>query len=88
MSKLRKEIAYVLMCHSAENGSDTPDFILAHYLVACLQAFDDAVNAREKWYGREKKEIGAPLPDSLDSLKYALGPDELMRSWREFKGEK
>jgi hypothetical protein len=38
---------------SAENGSNTPDFILAQYLTSCLAAFDEAVNAREKWYGRE-----------------------------------
>lgn len=37
---------------SAENGSDTPDFILAEYLVACLDAYDKAVKAREKWHGR------------------------------------
>ena len=51
---LRQELEQVLNKHSAENGSDTPDFILAELLVACLIAFDQAVNAREKWYGREK----------------------------------
>lgn len=40
---------------SAENGSDTPDFILAEYLVGCLAAYDKAVTAREKWYGRAKE---------------------------------
>lgn len=35
-----------------ENGSDTPDFILATYLINCIGAFNKAVNDRERWYGR------------------------------------
>jgi hypothetical protein len=38
--------------YSAENGSDTPDFVLAEYLLGCLLAFDAAVRRREAWYGR------------------------------------
>lgn len=39
---------------SMENGSDTPDFILADYLCDCLVAFDKAASAREKWYTKGK----------------------------------
>jgi len=46
--------ADVLNRHSAENGSDTPDFILAEYLEKCLWAYDTTVTAREKWFGRGK----------------------------------
>ena len=52
MSKLRQDIQRAINCNSAENGSDTPDFILAEYLSDCLAAYDRAVAAREKWYGR------------------------------------
>jgi hypothetical protein len=38
--------------YSQENGSNTPDFILAGYLVACLTAFNEASKAREIWYGK------------------------------------
>jgi hypothetical protein len=48
----RKELESLINRHSAENGSDTPDFILADYLQDCLFAWDKAVAAREKWYGR------------------------------------
>lgn len=51
---LHDEIAAVINRHCAENGSDTPDFILAQYLMDCLRAFDGAMVARERWYGREK----------------------------------
>ena len=44
MSNLRKEIETVINCNSAENGSNTPDFILAEYLINCLNAFDLATN--------------------------------------------
>lgn len=50
--RLRKAIEAVINSASAENASDTPDFILAEYLIGCLDAFDQAVRQREKWYGR------------------------------------
>jgi len=37
---------------SLEQYSDTPDFILATYLVSCLEAYNDAVRHREAWFGR------------------------------------
>jgi hypothetical protein len=49
---LEAELRATLNRHSVENGSNTPDFILAQYLLGCLSAFETAVNAREKWYGR------------------------------------
>ena len=34
--------------HSRENGSDTPDFLLAEYLMSCLKAYEAATTARDK----------------------------------------
>jgi len=51
----REKLEAFLNAESAEIGSNTPDFILANYLFACLVAFDTATTARDKWYG-------APLP--------------------------
>lgn len=48
---LRQELAAVLNRHSAENGSDTPDFILATYLLDCLKVWNEAVRERDRWYG-------------------------------------
>ena len=50
-NKLHKELTALLNRHSAENESDTPDFILSRYLLHCLEAFDGAINQRTKWYG-------------------------------------
>jgi hypothetical protein len=71
MSTLRKDIQHAINCHSAESGSDTPDFILAEYLTDCLAAYDKAVVAREKWYGRQAGgvkdpcQIPGPVPETL-----------------------
>lgn len=58
---LRAEIVRAINRVSAENGSNTPDFILADYLVSCLAAFDRAVQARERWYGvPQQQAVTAP----------------------------
>lgn len=47
-----RELANLLNRYSKENISNTPDFILASYIESCLQAFNQAVEVRESWYGR------------------------------------
>lgn len=51
MSNLRQEIEQAINRCNAESGSETPDWILAEYLMGCLEAFDKAVKARSNWYG-------------------------------------
>ena len=51
--QFRKELEGIINQYSMENGSNTPDFILAGYMANCLYAFDAAMNAREEWYGRK-----------------------------------
>jgi hypothetical protein len=53
---LKSEIENIINCNSAENESDTPDFILAEYLIDCLKAFDKAVDRRRIWYQDQKFE--------------------------------
>lgn len=50
---------------SAENGSNTPDFILAEYLMDCLKAWNKGVTRRESWYGREPGGLPVELSPSL-----------------------
>ena len=50
-----KNLEQLLNKFSQENGSNTPDFILARYLMACLEAFNSAVLRRESWYGRDSR---------------------------------
>ena len=51
--ELRREIASAINRVSAENDSNTPDFILADYLMSCFDAFTVASRERERWYGKE-----------------------------------
>lgn len=53
MDELEKDLAAVLNRHSAENATDTPDFVLARYLLTCLDAWNAGVARREEWYGRK-----------------------------------
>lgn len=48
----RKELEDLINRYSLENGSNTPDFILADYVRDAINTFDKAVMAREMWYGR------------------------------------
>lgn len=52
MGTFRKELIELINKHSKENDSNTPDFILADYLIGCLNAFDKTIQMRESWYGR------------------------------------
>ena len=51
MNEFENELTSLINKYSMENGSDTPDFILAKYLVACLRAFSTTVRNRDNWYG-------------------------------------
>lgn len=48
--ELKRDLTKVMNRFSLEQGSDTPDFVLADYLVDCLKAWNTAVEAREKWW--------------------------------------
>lgn len=51
MSDLKREIEEAINRASRENASNTPDFILAEYLMGCLEAFERATNERREWFG-------------------------------------
>lgn len=53
MSKFEKELQALINRYCLENGSNTPDFMLAEYLSDCLAVFNKTVNLREQWYGRK-----------------------------------
>lgn len=79
MLGFRKELESLINSQSRENGSNTPDWILADYLVACLQTFDNTVNARERWYSREPSLIVEPAPTvhELEGMLADNGDEEI-----------
>ena len=53
MEEFKKELENLINMHSVENGSNTPDFILAEYLCDCLSAYEKIHADNEKWYGKK-----------------------------------
>jgi len=52
---LEEELRDLLNKHSRESFSDTPDIILAKYLMSCLAAFETATKRRTAWFNRGKE---------------------------------
>lgn len=50
MTTFESELRELLNRYGRENGSNTPDFVLADYLNQCLNAFDMAVRSRDNWF--------------------------------------
>jgi hypothetical protein len=64
---LRLEIENAINRVCAENVSNTPDFILAEFMIDCLAAFDKATNTRSAWYSQNSE--FAKSTDSANSLQ-------------------
>jgi hypothetical protein len=59
--RLISAIESALNEQSAENESDTPDFILAEHMVRALESFEIASRLREDWYGHRHAPGGTGL---------------------------
>ena len=53
--EFERELTGVLNRFSQENASNTPDFILAQFLLGFLAAWNQGVQQRETWYGRDAR---------------------------------
>ena len=53
----QKDLEELLNKYSMEIGSNTPDFVLAEYLMDCYHSFNKAVNSRQQWYSRDEKPL-------------------------------
>ena len=53
MKTLERLLTELLNRACREEDSNTPDFILAEFMMKCLDAFELASNKREMWYGVE-----------------------------------
>ncbi len=60
MADLRTDITDALIKASAENGSDTPDFILAAYLHRCLDNFNRTIRDRDVFTASKNGPSGLP----------------------------
>lgn len=59
--EFERELTSLINKHSMESGSGTPDYVLAHYLMSCLQAFERTTELRSNFFGGN-----APKPGSTE----------------------
>ena len=58
MKTFEDELKSLLNRYSKENASNTPDFILAEYLMRCLDNYNRTVQKTQHWHS------STPLPPS------------------------
>lgn len=70
IAALEGKLADAINSACAENGSDTPDFILAAFLSDVLRAFDKAILARSEWYGHNQRidEGGTTITEHTETI--------------------
>ena len=51
MINMEKELEILINRYSKDNECNTPDFILAEYLMNCLNVYKIAINKNIKWRG-------------------------------------
>ena len=70
---LKRELAGLLNEHSAENASDTPDYLLAEFMLDSLNAYERATQKRDAWYGMN------PRPGCSGANPWAAAVPEIPR---------
>ena len=78
MIPFRQQLAQLINAYNVENGSDTPDYVLAEFLTDVLAAFDKAVSTRERWYGRRGEN---PVPSPANTPDPAADIPEYSASY-------
>jgi len=72
MSDFTRELSTVLNRHSKENGSDTPDFLLAQLLSKVLDAYDETIEQRRKWLGHDRFDPCKEDPVTVENVEEGL----------------
>lgn len=55
LDSFKKELQVLINCHSKENESNTPDYVLVQFILSCLKSFNTATQQRETSYGRDSR---------------------------------
>jgi hypothetical protein len=73
-----KDLCILINKYSKENDSNTPDFILAEYLMMCLSNFNVIMNKRDGWYKDSNKvasKVTKFIKHSRNKVKKVFGLD-------------
>lgn len=61
MTKFEEKLIELINTYCTQNDSKTPDFILADFVMNSINAFNNSVILRDKWYeylGDNEKKLG------------------------------
>jgi hypothetical protein len=61
-----KELEVLINKHNVEKDSNTPDFLIATYLMGCLQNWNISVKNREEWFRATPKELSDSLMEQTE----------------------
>jgi len=53
---LKDDLAELLNQHSMEQASETPDYVLAEYMLGCLYTYEKAIVGKELFWDKQEKE--------------------------------
>jgi hypothetical protein len=56
-TKFQKELEKLINKYSIENHSNTPDFLLAQFIMNCLNSYIMVLKARDEWYTITEKSM-------------------------------
>lgn len=85
-AEFQKALEQLINYHSMESDSNTPDFILAQYLMESLETFGRITNQRQNWF-KPPVPVREPPPKRKPretATEQAIRvEDELMREWKK-----
>ena len=64
IENFKKDLTYLINKHSLENDSNTPDFVLAEYLVGCLESYNKSIKLKDGFYNKstDNKKMSCDIP--------------------------
>lgn len=66
-SVLRQDLITLINTHNLENKSNTPDWLIADYLLKCLKVFNITVDHREQFYNNKSSKSSRFVIKSKDN---------------------
>jgi len=83
------ELTALLNKHSRENKSNTPDFLLARFMLDCLRSWERSTRGRDEWFGVELSPgrvsfVKARKDETVPSIALGTVPCRTMATHQHF----
>jgi hypothetical protein len=83
-----RDLAAVVNRYSRENASNTPDFVLAEFMVGCLRAWNETCHRREEWYGVHHRPCGSERSPTMKLIDIARVCYQANKAYCEAMGDR